>query len=333
MFYSGINTMLNGLIQKEPWFLVDILTSIFGFFMNIIYNIVSVIISNGTLGLTIIILTIFVRFLMLPMAMKQQKSMLKMQSLTPQIESIKQKYGNTKDPELSRKMNVEIQEVYTKNGVNPFAGCLPIFIQLPMFIALSYVMNQPYLFINKIGVVYENLSTTIMSVPNYLNDNSPFFEMAKSKVPKGMTIDLKVTEDVQKVLNKLTNAEWETILNAVPKDVEVTLLDGLSQLQNIEFFMGIDLTAPCGWSLPGVIIPILAAGTTFLSTYLAMKKQPKSDNPTLQTQQKVMMYGMPIFMGFVTAGLMAGVGLYWITSNIFQIGQQVVINKSINEEE
>ncbi len=332
MFYSGIDTLFNSLIQKDPWFLVDFLTSIFGFFMNIIYNVVNAVISNGTLGITIILLTIFVRLLMLPMMMKQQKSMTKMQALTPEIESIKKKYEGTKDPEITRKMNVEIQEIYTKNGVNPFASCLPIFIQLPMFIALNYVMNQPYLFINKIGSIYESLATSIMSVPNYLAENSPFYQIAYEKVPRGMEINISIAEDVQKVLNKLTTAEWETILNIVPEDVSLTLTGGLTQLQSIEHFMGIDLTAACGWSLPGIIIPILAAFTTFLSTYLTMKKQPKSDNPAMQSQQKVMMYGMPIFMGFITVNLMAGVGIYWITSNIFQICQQLVINKSIDVE-
>ncbi len=333
MFNNIIGSMLlSNQIQKEPWLLVDFISSFLGFFMNIMYNLINFVIVENTLGFTIIGLTVFVRILMLPMAMKQQKSMAKMQALAPELERIKEKYGNTKDPELVQKMNKEIQEVYTTNGVNPFAGCLPIFIQFPLFIALNYVMNQPYLYINKIGILYDQLATAIMSVPNYLANSSPFFQIAASKVPKGITIDLKNIEDVEKVLNKMTDVEWQTVLQAVPADVQSQLLDSLGQLQNVEFFLGIDLTQICGWGFPGLIIPILAGLTTFLSTYFMMKKQPVSKNSAMQTQQKVMMYGMPIFMGFLTVSLSAGVGVYWITSNVFQIGQQLVINRDMDKQ-
>ncbi len=333
MFYNGIEViLLNGQIQKEPWILVNLITGFFGFFMNMFYNLIDLLVSQHTLGFAIIGLTIFVRFLMLPLAIKQQKSMAKMQALTPEIDKIKEKYGNTKDPELSQKMNREIQEVYTKNGVNPFAGCLPLFIQMPMFIALNYIFNQPYLFIDKIGELYHGLAANIMSVTGYYNADSIFYKIAVEKVPKKMQIDLKVVEDVEKVLNKVTEAEWASIVAAAPADVSANLSNILGELHNIEYFFGINLTAPCGWALPGLIIPILAAFTTFLTSYLSFKKQPQSSNPSMQSQQKIMMYGMPLFMGFITAGLTAGVGVYWITSNFFQIGQQIFINKSVDKE-
>ncbi len=334
MFFNGISTMLlNGQIQKDPWIVTDALSSFFGFFMNLIYGFISAIGESGALGFSIIILTIFVRLLMLPMAMKQQKSMAKMQALTPEIEKIKAKYGDTKDPELAQKMNREVQGLYSKHGVNPFAGCLPMFIQLPMFIALNYVMNQPYLFIDKIGTMYDNIANTIMEIPDYVAEGSVFRNLAFEKLPSGMELNLRVSEDIQKVLNKLTSAEWDMIINDAPTEIATSLSDTLIQLQDIEFFFGVDLTAACGWALPGIIIPILAAGTTFLSTYLSMKRQPaNSSNPSAQATQKTMMYFMPIFMGFITVGLTAGVGLYWITSNIFQIGQQIVINKSMDKE-
>lgn len=333
MFYNVMGSMLlNGQIQKEPWILVDLLTTFFGFFMNIFYNLIDFVFVQNTLGVAIIALTIFVRLLMLPMAVKQQKSMTKMQSITPEIEAIRKKYGDTKDPELAQKMNREMQEIYTKNGVNPFSGCLPIFIQMPMFIALNYVMNQPYQFINKIGGLYTQLAENIMSITGYYDSSSIFYEIAVSKVPKGMTIDLKIVDDVKKVLNMITEAEWTQILTSAPAEITTNLTGVLSELHNIEYFLGIDLTAACGWSLPGIIIPLLAAGTTFLSSYLMMRKQPKAQEGTAAQTQKMMMYFMPIMMGFLTVSLTAGVGVYWITSNIFQIIQQMIINKSVEKE-
>jgi YidC/Oxa1 family membrane protein insertase len=86
-------------------------------------------------GLAIILLTVLIRIVFIPLTNKSQKSMKAMQALAPKINEIKEKYK--KDPQ---RMNKEVMELYKKHKVNPFGGCLPMIIQIPIFIALYNVL-------------------------------------------------------------------------------------------------------------------------------------------------------------------------------------------------
>lgn len=90
----------------------------------------------GNYGVAIIIVTIIVRALMFPLTLKQEKSMKKMRELQPQLDKLKEKYKD-KPQELQQKT----AEIYKENNVNPLSGCLPILIQMPIFIALFYAFS------------------------------------------------------------------------------------------------------------------------------------------------------------------------------------------------
>ena len=85
----------------------------------------------GNYGVAIVVLTVFVKSCMVPLTRKQMQSMAKMQQLKPELENIKQKYKS--DPQ---KQSQAMQELYRKHNINPLAGCLPMFIQLPIFVGL-----------------------------------------------------------------------------------------------------------------------------------------------------------------------------------------------------
>ena len=86
-------------------------------------------------GLSIIILTIAIKSILLPLSHISMKSMKKMQTIQPQMKEIQTRYR--KEPQ---KMNEELQKLYRKNGVSPMAGCLPMLVQFPVFIALYQVL-------------------------------------------------------------------------------------------------------------------------------------------------------------------------------------------------
>jgi YidC/Oxa1 family membrane protein insertase len=85
----------------------------------------------GNYGVAIIMLTVLVRTCIFPISRKQAQSMAKMQELKPELDKIKEKYG--KDPQ---KQSQAMQELYRKYNINPLSGCLPMFIQLPVFVGL-----------------------------------------------------------------------------------------------------------------------------------------------------------------------------------------------------
>jgi YidC/Oxa1 family membrane protein insertase len=87
-------------------------------------------------GVAIILLTILVRVLLHPLNRLSQRSMYKMQKLAPTVNKIREKYKGKKSKEAAQKMNVEIMELYNAHGAHPIWGCLPMLLQLPVFIGL-----------------------------------------------------------------------------------------------------------------------------------------------------------------------------------------------------
>ncbi len=316
------------IIQKDPG-ITKVITEFLGFFLNIIYNFVNFFFIDNTLGYAIIFFTIVVRIMMLPLAVKQQKSMVKMQLIQPEVQKIQEKYAkDKKDPEVQRKIQQETQALYQKHGVSIFGGCLPLLIQMPIFFALSYMMNNAYLYIGKLGELYEKLAYTITQIPNW---DATLAQIAQPKVVKGVELNFNNIADVQKVINKFSDADWITMLANAPQDIITSVTSQTDALLSIEHFYGIDLTTASGYLFPGILIPILAGVTTALSSYVMQKATP-SQNEQAKQQQKIMLIVMPIFIGFTTIGLSAGVGLYWVTSSVFQIVQQIIMNKHVSKQ-
>ncbi len=110
--------------------------------MNFLYGIFEKILvtfygMTGSYGIAIILLTIFIKIVLLPLTLKQDKSMKEMKKLQPKIEEIKKMYSG--DPQI---MNQKTMELYKEHKVNPAGGCLPILIQLPILWALFGVLRK-----------------------------------------------------------------------------------------------------------------------------------------------------------------------------------------------
>ncbi len=104
---------------------------------------------TGDYGVAIILLTVFIRLLMVPLTVKQTRSMYELQRIQPKIKELQKKYKNDKE-----KLQEETLKFYQENKVNPFGGCLPLLLQMPVFIALYQVLGgtpgSPGLFLNYI---------------------------------------------------------------------------------------------------------------------------------------------------------------------------------------
>ena len=95
---------------------------------------------HGTIGLpwawSIVALTVIVRILLVPLAVKQIHSMQNLQRFAPQMKEIQQKYKNDK-----QKQNEELMKFYREHKINPAASCLPLIAQIPVFISLYFALN------------------------------------------------------------------------------------------------------------------------------------------------------------------------------------------------
>ncbi len=313
-------------VMKEPGVIVGPIAWIIGKVINVIFNLVHGIIGDvNSLGITIIFLTILIRLLMTPIAFKQQKSMIKMQALQPQIKKIQDKYkGSMGDPEIQRKMNMEMQKVYSDNNYNQFSGCLPLLIQLPIFMGLYFVMQNPFKYVDYISQVYNGIADIVL---NAVNGNSTLYDLIVGFArDSGVTAGTEVNTDIfSRILNVLTPENIASIKDALnSREFDELLI----QKQNIEYFLGLNLREVVGLSLsPKLIIPILSGGTTYISTRIMQSKNTAVNaDPMVQQQQKIMNITMPLMMAWITTSLPGGIGVYWITSNICQMVQQLFIN-------
>jgi len=113
---------------------------------------------TNSYGIAIILLTIIVRAALHPLSVKSQRSMYKMQKLKPKMDAIREKYKGKRSKEALQRMNLETMELYREHGVSPLGGCLPMFLQLPVFIglynALAYsieLRQTPFLYIDDLS--------------------------------------------------------------------------------------------------------------------------------------------------------------------------------------
>lgn len=96
---------------------------------------------NGSFGWSIVVVTLIIRVILLPLNIKQIKSSQAMQAVQPELKELQEKYSS-KDAKTQQKLQEETMKLFQKHGVNPFAGCLPIFIQMPILIAMYHAIMR-----------------------------------------------------------------------------------------------------------------------------------------------------------------------------------------------
>ena len=320
---------------------------------------------TGSYGLAIIALTVIVRLCLWPLGVSQQRSMRAMQILQPKMKLIQERYKN--DPQtMQRKM----MEFYKEHKFNPMSGCLPLLIQMPIFILLYAALISPqfiqeagnshFLFIDRLdktlrgnaGISYDGT----FSVSN--NDKFTVYKKVKvmlgdqeldnvkidsknaikiqGEIVPGQPMDLKVNLDDFNLkysqLDKVTSASID-IQNMKTREVETV---NFERRDNI-MAASIPTNAPQGQFHFDVFILILLFAGTMIATQKIMMATNKNvqQDPMQAQMQKMMGTIMPvmiIFM-FVIAPIPAGVLLYLVASNIIQIIQTIVINKQLEAED
>lgn len=319
------------MVQKDPGTLTGTIAYVLGILLNWIYEGILFLFGEGnSLGLAIIVFTLVARILMTPLTYKQQKSMYVMRKIQPEINALQEKYKNaSNDPEVQKRLAAETQKIYSKHNYNPFSGCLPLIIQLPIFFALYYIMQNAFLYINHIKDIYTEIANIIISNSTQDFLDTTLIPIALTKVPTSLheTFNVVNINDLCKLLNKITPDQWTSIVSALPSAAGSQIEPLYTSQTAIETFLGVRVTETVGFDIRSIkiLIPILSGVTTWLSSYLMTRKNDIS-NPQMAQQQKIMNIIMPLMMAYITISLPAGVGLYWIVGNIFMMVQQQLLN-------
>ncbi|MBI2237572.1 MAG: YidC/Oxa1 family membrane protein insertase [Actinobacteria bacterium] len=244
-------------------------------------------------GVTIIALTVLIRLVLLPLGIKQIKSMQAMQAIQPKVKVIQQKYKGNR-----QKAQEETMKLYKEHNVNPFSGCWPVLLQFPILIAMYSVLRQP-------------------SHPPHLPPDSALQRQINLQIPpEGPPKEARPPSG--------TDFLWTNLLcSAIQSGNEnATLADrvgGESRAYPVE----------CGSTVPERIPYYVFAVLMFGTTYFQQRQMQRASPPGSQSQQQqTLLKIMPLMFGVFGFTFPAGLVVYWTTSNIWQIGQQYFMLKA-----
>lgn len=287
--------------------------NIFGYVLNFINNFV------GNYGLAIILFTVLIKIIMLPLSIKQQRTMKKSAKLQEQIKVLQFKYKN--DPE---KLNREMMDLYKKENMSPFSGCLSTIVQFILLISIFYMVRCPLTYMERID------KTQIDTYVQQLKDNGMSINQAYSEI------------DIIRELDYLKEK--------FPDD------QNLEKINLNMNFCGLDLSKIPQQNLGDwtvYIIPILYIISTFVSmkiTTSMQKKDKKKDGviditenkdekqeeksemeDAMEQSNKMMSWMMPIMSVSISLVAPLGLALYWLVNNILMIGERLVLDKFIKD--
>ena len=287
--------------------------NIFGYVLNFMNNFV------GNYGLAIILFTVLIKIIMLPLSIKQQRTMKKSAKLQEQIKVLQFKYKN--EPE---KLNREMMDLYKKENMSPFSGCLSTIVQFILLISIFYMVRCPLTYMERID------KTQIDTYVQQLKDNGMSINQAYSEI------------DIIRELDYLKEK--------FPDD---QTLDKINLNMN---FCGLDLSKIPQQNLGDwtvYIIPILYIISTFVSmriTTSMQKKNKKKDGviditenkdekeeeknemeDAMEQSNKMMSWMMPIMSVSISLVAPLGLALYWLVNNVLMIGERLVLDKIIKD--
>jgi YidC/Oxa1 family membrane protein insertase len=219
--------------------------------------------AGGTWALSIIGLVVVMRIILIPLFVKQIKSMRNMQLIQPQMRELQAKYGHDKE-----KLSQEMMKLYKETGSNPFSSCLPVLAQAPFFFALFRVLNG----------IAEN-------------------------APRGAFADYPALFE---------SLSQSTVFGA-PLAASFATADNYANSTTTRI-------------IAAVMVVLMTATTFFTQRQLMRQNMPKAalEGPFAQ-QQKILLYILPLMFLFSGYYFPLGVVLYWLTSNIWTMGQQFYV--------
>jgi YidC/Oxa1 family membrane protein insertase len=235
-------------------------------------------ITGGSWGLAIVGLTVLIRAVLVPLTFRQMKGMQEMQRLAPQINALKEKYKEDK-----QRQQQELMKFYQENKINPLASCLPLLLQLPVFISLFYMLRTD---------LKKHICGT--ELVEHWNANAATLA-SKFKGPSHVA----------------------NVAHLPGKFIEETSCNTVAP-HSAKFLFLPDITNKAT-GLALVVLIVVYVGSQLASTFIA--------TATADPNQRRLMLLIPVVFVVILYRYPAGLLVYWITTNLWTIGQQYLIKR------
>lgn len=302
--------------------MLSFIASIFGYAMSFIYGLVQ------NYGIAIILFTVLVKILLLPLTIKQQKSMEKMQELQPLYQELQRKYGNDQ-----QRLSLEYQKLLKEKNMNMMSGmgcsgCLLQLIQFPIILGLFYMMVSPLTYILKLP--QEEIDQYKQNLNSYYAS-----QIIESKQNSGETL-------TEAEIAEINSGDY--LQNSRYHELVIAKQEKLFNMQFLGINLG-DIANENRGNFLLYIIPVLCMGITFISLRMSSKTldeakkkesiKANNDEKGMTTaneempmpDMRVMNTMMPIMTGYIAFIAPQGLGLYWTTNSLLQLIQMTVLKK------
>ena len=293
-------------------FFREILAVPFGWLLGQFYGLVDIFFDAGSYFVAIAIFALVFKIILLPSAIKQQKSTAKQARLQPKIRRIQERYKG--DRNAQQKIQEEQQALYQREGFNPMnQGCLPLLIQFPIIIGLYGAVYKPLTFILKVP---EEVITIFKDAFKAI---APGLGI---KNPSDYQIELQMVNNIGAVKDYLI--EKGTAVNNLD-----TIVDEIQNFATSQFqFFGVNLGDAPSFKTVNILllIPVLSFITSVATSLITQIRQ-KRNNPGASNNAMMgcMTFGMPLFSAYMVTLFPAAVGIYWIINNIYSFIQTLVV--------
>lgn len=319
--------------------MISFFANLFGYVLNFLYELVK------NYGLAIILFSIFVKLLMLPITIKQQKTMKKSAKIQEEMKQIQFKYKN--DPE---KLNQEVMNLYKRENMSPFSGCLSSIVQIVLLFSVFYMVRSPLTYMKKID---SNAINQMKSIVQENGATKGYEEIAIINYVRSLENQASVSEEHKDVENSESNVqenqnENQLIQSQVEEEnnkSEFNIKDYVEQVNINMDFLGVDLskvpTQDAG-DFKVFIIPALYVISSFVSIRITTKTQNKKKKDTQEGAQeedamaqsnKMMTWMMPIMSVSIASIAPLGLALYWLMNNVLMIVERMVLDKFVKDDE
>lgn len=300
--------------------------NIFGYVLNFIYNLVQ------NYGLAMILFTLVIKLLMLPLSIKQQKTMKKSAKLNKKMQVLQFKYKN--DPE---KLNQEMMKMYKEENMNPFSGCLGTILQFILLISIFYMVRCPLTYMKKLDTnKISNYEVQLQEAQKTVSAAYPEIDLIReSDFLKEINSDDEQVKDVDLNMNFLgldlskipqqNLGDWTVyiipILYIISTFVSMKITTSLQQKDKKDKIGDKNI----GKTIENVDINNENKGTS-------MVKKEEEEYDVMEQTNKMMSWMMPIMSVSISLVAPLGLALYWLVNNIAMIGERLVLNKVIKDD-